>query len=137
MEYVEGESLADRLSREGPLPREEALRITAEVGDALQYAHERGILHRDVKPENILLSGGHALVADFGIAKVVAGSTPGESLTASGVSVGTVQYMSPEQASGGGHVDGRTDVYALAAVLSEMLAGVPPFTGPTAPSVLA
>ncbi len=136
MEYVEGESLADRLSREGPLPQEEALRITAEVGDALQYAHERGILHRDVKPENILLSGGHALVADFGIAKVVAGSTPGESLTASGVSVGTVRYMSPEQASGG-HVDGRTDVYALAAVLYEMLAGEPPFTGPTAQAVLA
>jgi formylglycine-generating enzyme required for sulfatase activity len=137
MEYVEGESLAERLRREGPLQREEALRITAEVGDALQYAHERGILHRDVKPENILLSGGHALVADFGIAKAVAGSAPGESLTASGVSVGTVQYMSPEQASGGGHVDGRTDVYALAAVLYEMLAGEPPFTGPSAQAVLA
>jgi len=137
MEYVEGESLADRLHREGALPLEEALRVTTEVGDALQYAHERGILHRDVKPENILLSGGHALVADFGIAKAVAGPAPGDSLTATGVSVGTVQYMSPEQASGAERLDGRTDVYALAAVLYEMLAGEPPFTGPTAQAVLA
>jgi len=137
MEYVEGESLAERLRREGPLPADEALRISAEVGDALQYAHERGILHRDIKPENILLSRAHARVADFGIAKAVAGPAPGDSLTATGVSVGTVQYMSPEQASGSERLDGRTDVYALAAVLYEMLAGEPPFTGHTAQAVLA
>jgi formylglycine-generating enzyme required for sulfatase activity len=137
MGYVEGESLAERLARQGPLPLDEAIRITAEVGDALQYAHERGIIHRDIKPANILLSGGHALVTDFGIAKNIADSDGGVSLTGTGVTVGTAAYMSPEQASGERRIDARSDVYALAAVLYEMLAGEPPFTGPNAQAVVA
>ncbi len=137
MEYVEGESLAQRLARLGPLPFEEALRIIAEVGDALQYAHEHGIVHRDIKPANILLSGGHARVTDFGIAKSVAESEEGKTLTGTGVTVGTAAYMSPEQASGERRIDARSDVYALAAVLYEMLAGEPPFTGPNAQAIVA
>ena len=137
MEYVEGESLAQRLQREGPLALDEAIRIAAEVGDALQYAHERGIVHRDIKPANILLSGGHALVTDFGIAKQFADADEGQTLTGTGVTVGTAAYMSPEQASGEKRIDARSDVYALAAVLYEMLAGEPPFTGPSAQAVVA
>ena len=137
MEYVEGESLAQRLTRQGPLPLDEAVRIIAEVGDALQYAHEHGIVHRDVKPANILLSGGHARVTDFGIAKSVAESEEGKTLTGTGVTVGTAAYMSPEQASGERRIDARSDVYALAAVLYEMLAGEPPFTGPNAQAIVA
>jgi formylglycine-generating enzyme required for sulfatase activity len=137
MEYVEGESLAQRLVRLGPLPFDEAIRIIAEVGDALQYAHEHGIVHRDIKPANILLSGGHARVTDFGIAKSVAESEEGKALTGTGVTVGTAAYMSPEQASGERRIDARSDVYALAAVLYEMLAGEPPFTGPNAQAIVA
>ena len=137
MEYVEGESLAQRLEREGPLALDEAVRIIAEVGDALQYAHERGIVHRDIKPANILLSGGHALVTDFGIAKSLAEADQGMTLTGTGVTVGTAAYMSPEQASGEKRIDARSDVYALAAVLYEMLAGEPPFTGPSAQAIVA
>src|SRR2546421_2203169 len=140
MEYVEGESLKDRLTRDGPLPVEEAIRITAEVGDALQYAHETGVIHRDIKPGNILLSRGHAVVSDFGIAKVVAESgtaTGGSAITGTGITVGTAEYMSPEQASGEKRIDARSDVYALAAVLYEMLAGEPPFTGPSAQAIVA
>ena len=137
MEYVEGESLAQRLARLGPLSFDEAIRIIAEVGDALQYAHEHGIVHRDVKPANILLSGGHARVTDFGIAKSVAESEEGKTLTGTGVTVGTAAYMSPEQASGERRIDARSDVYALAAVLYEMLAGEPPFTGPNAQAIVA
>jgi formylglycine-generating enzyme required for sulfatase activity len=139
MEYVEGESLEDRLQREGPLPVEEAIRITTEVGDALQYAHERGVLHRDVKPANILLSRSHAMVSDFGIAKLLEGAsgTGQKSLTGVGIAVGTPEYMSPEQARGDRRVDVRSDVYALAAVLYAMLAGEPPFTGPTMQTVVA
>jgi len=137
MEYVEGESLAQRIEREGPLALDQAVRITAEVGDALQYAHERGIIHRDIKPANILLSGGHALVTDFGIAKSVAESADGQTLTGTGITVGTAAYMSPEQASGEKRIDARSDVYALAAVLYEMLAGEPPFTGPSAQAIVA
>jgi tRNA A-37 threonylcarbamoyl transferase component Bud32 len=136
MGYVAGESLAERLTSQGPLALDEAIRITAEVGDALQYAHERGIIHRDIKPANILLSGGHALVTDFGIAKRMAESE-GSTLTGTGVTVGTAAYMSPEQASGERRIDARSDVYALAAVLYEMLAGEPPFTGPNAQAVVA
>src|SRR5690348_5910123 len=102
MEYVEGESLHDRLARDGPLAVEEAVRIAAEVGDALEYAHESGVIHRDIKPANILLSRGHALVSDFGIAKVFAESgtaADGASVTGTGITVGTAEYMSPEQAS--------------------------------------
>jgi len=137
MEYVEGESLAERLRREGSLPLDAAVRIAAEVGDALQYAHERGIIHRDVKPGNILLARGHAVVTDFGIAKSTTGPAGVDSLTATGITVGTAHYMSPEQAAGDRRLDARTDVYSLAAVLYEMLAGEPPFTGPTAQAVMA
>jgi hypothetical protein len=137
MGYVAGESLAERLTNQGQLPLDEALRITTEVGDALQYAHEHGIVHRDIKPANILLSGGHALVTDFGIAKSVAESEEGKTLTGTGVTVGTAAYMSPEQASGERRIDARSDVYALAAVLYEMLTGEPPFTGSTAQAIVA
>lgn len=137
MEYVEGESLAQRIARQGPLPLDEALRIVAEVGDALQYAHEHGIVHRDIKPANILLSGGHARVTDFGIAKSVAESEEGKTLTGTGMTVGTAEYMSPEQASGERRIDARSDVYALAAVLYETLAGEPPFTGPNVQAIVA
>jgi eukaryotic-like serine/threonine-protein kinase len=135
MPYVEGESLRDRLRRETQLPVEEALRIARQVADGLHYAHQHGVIHRDIKPENILLSGGHALVADFGIARAL-GEAGGEQLTEPGLAVGTVAYMAPEQASGG-QVDGRADVYALGCVVYEMLAGEPPFTGPTPQAIVA
>ena len=139
MEYVEGESLQDRISRKGPLPVEEAVRLATEVGDALEYAHDCGVIHRDVKPANILLSRGHAMVSDFGIAKLLEERGAGErsSLTAHGIAVGTAEYMSPEQASGDKHVDPRSDVYGLAAVLYEMLAGEPPFTGDSVQAVVS
>src|SRR5256885_13459118 len=139
MEYVDGESLRHRLDRQGPLPVEDAARIAAEVGDALQYAHENGVIHRDVKPENILLSRGHALVSDFGIAKLMEErvGSEGAALTGAGIAVGTAAYMSPEQASGDKRIDPRSDVYSLAAVLYEMLAGEPPFTGPSAQAITA
>jgi tetratricopeptide (TPR) repeat protein len=135
MPYVEGESLRDRLRREQQLPLEGALRVATEAARALEYAHQHRVIHRDVKPENILLTAdGTTLVADFGIARVLGGV--GESLTEAGMAIGTPAYMSPEQASGG-QVDARTDVYALGAVLYEMLAGEPPFTGPTAQAITA
>src|SRR5216117_3225675 len=138
MGYVEGESLEDRLAREGPLPLADALRIAAEVGDALQYAHEVGVLHRDVKPANILLSRAHAMVADFGIAKLMEQVKGGQSsLTGAGLTPGTAEYMSPEQAGGAERLDARSDVYALAAVLYEMLVGEPPFTGPSVQAIVA
>ena len=136
MPYVEGESLRDRLDREKQLPIDDALRIAGEVGDALQYAHERGVIHRDIKPENILLQRGHAVVADFGIA-LAASKTGGARMTETGMSLGTPTYMSPEQAMGSREVDARTDVYSLGCVLYEMLAGEPPFVGPTAQSIVA
>jgi TolB-like protein/tetratricopeptide (TPR) repeat protein len=135
MPYAEGESLRERLTREKQLPVEDALQIAREVADALSYAHSRGVIHRDIKPENILLESGHAVVADFGIARAIS-VAGGERLTATGVAVGTPAYMSPEQASGEEELDGRSDIYALACVLYEMLAGQPPFNGPTAESVL-
>ncbi|HXH28376.1 MAG TPA: serine/threonine-protein kinase, partial [Candidatus Polarisedimenticolia bacterium] len=134
MPLVEGESVRDRLDRERQLPLEDALRITSEVAEALDYAHQRGIVHRDIKPENIMLEGGHAVVADFGIARALSAGG-GERLTSTGVAVGTPVYMSPEQAAGDRDLDGRTDLYSLACTLYEMLAGQPPFTGPTARSV--
>nr|MBA3497080.1 protein kinase [Gemmatimonadales bacterium] len=136
MPYVEGESLRDRLTRETQLPVEDALRIAREVADALAYAHGQGVIHRDIKPENILLSGGHALVADFGIARAL-GQADDARLTETGMAVGTAAYMSPEQASGARHLDGRSDVYSLGCVLYEMLAGEPPYTGPTAQIIIA
>ncbi len=134
MPFIEGESVRGRLDREAQLPIEDAIAITCEVLDALTYAHARGIVHRDIKPENILLQSGHAVVADFGIARLV--QEGGATLTQTGMSLGTAQYMSPEQASAE-KVDGRSDLYAVACVLYEMLVGEPPFTGPNAMAVLA
>jgi serine/threonine-protein kinase len=114
----------------------EALRLVREIGEALHYAHGQGLIHRDVKPENVLLSQGHALVADFGIARA-AGVAAGERLTRTGLSMGTPAYMSPEQAGGESEVDARADQYSLACLLYELLAGQPPFTGLTAVAVLS
>ncbi len=136
MPYVEGESLRARIARETQLSVDAALEIAAEVAGALEAAHTKGVVHRDIKPENIMLTGGHALVADFGIAKAV--DVAGDRrLTETGLVIGTPAYMSPEQASGERTVDSRSDVYALGCVLYEMLAGEPPFTGPTAQAVIA
>jgi serine/threonine-protein kinase len=134
MPYVEGESLQQRMQREGQLPVDDALRISREVAEALSYAHERNIIHRDIKPANIMMSRGHALVADFGIARAMGGSA---SITGTGLAVGTPHYMSPEQATGSAGVDGRADVYAMGCVLYEMLAGEPPFTGPTPQAIIS
>src|SRR2546422_1318112 len=135
MPYIEGESLRDRLEREGQLPLEDALRITREVASALGYAHDHDVVHRDIKPENILLSGGEAVVADFGIARAITVAAGGK-LTATGLAIGTPGYMSPEQGMGSDRVDGRRGPHALACVLYEMLAGEPPFTGPSAESIV-
>jgi len=134
--FVEGESLRQRLRREPQLPIDEAVRLTTEVADALDFAHQRDVVHRDIKPENILLHDGHAVVADFGIARAIRRSGA-EWTTAAGMAVGSPAYMSPEQASGEREIDGRTDIYSLASVLYEMLTGRPPFTGPSAQSVIA
>ncbi|MCG6957706.1 MAG: protein kinase [Gemmatimonadetes bacterium] len=134
--YVAGESLRDRVDREQQLPVDDALQITREVADALAYAHGFGIVHRDIKPENILLEAGHAVVTDFGIALALS-AAGGARLTETGIAVGTPLYMSPEQAAGESQIDARADVYALACVLYEMLAGVPPYTGPNARAILA
>ncbi|HKT61705.1 MAG TPA: serine/threonine-protein kinase, partial [Gemmatimonadales bacterium] len=136
MPFIEGESLRDRLNKEQQLPIHDALQIIREAAEALQYAHERGIVHRDIKPENILLLGGHALVADFGIARAVS-SAGGDKLTQTGMAVGTPHYMSPEQALGSEHVDARSDVYSLGCVLYEVLIGQTPFTGPNAMAIMA
>jgi serine/threonine protein kinase len=132
MPFVEGESLRDRLRREKRMPIDSALAVVREVADALAYAHAHGVVHRDIKPENILLSETHAIVTDFGIARAISksGGEKWETLTSSGVVVGTPAYMSPEQAAGGMQIDGRSDIYSLGCVLYEMLVGVPPFTGP-------
>ena len=136
MPYVEGETLRDRIHRETQLPVEEALKIAREVSEALAYAHEHGIIHRDIKPANILLGGGHAMVADFGIARAVS-NTATEALTQTGLAVGTPHYMAPEQAMGNREVDARADIYAVGALLYEMIAGEPPFTGPTPRAIVA
>ncbi|MGH7704088.1 MAG: protein kinase domain-containing protein [Gemmatimonadales bacterium] len=135
MPFVEGESLRDRLTREKQLPLDDALQIAREVADALSYAHARGIVHRDIKPENILLESGHAAVADFGIARAIDAAATAK-LTETGLAIGTPAYMSPEQATGDA-VDGRSDLYALACVLYEMLAGEAPHHGPTPQAVIA
>ena len=136
MPYIEGESLRDRLNREGQLPIEDAVTITGEVATALSYAHSRDVVHRDVKPENILLSEGQAIVADFGIAGAIDAAGGGK-LTRTGLVLGTPAYMSPEQGAGERALDGRSDVYSLGCLLYEMLAGEPPFTGPTAQAIIA
>jgi TolB-like protein/tRNA A-37 threonylcarbamoyl transferase component Bud32/Flp pilus assembly protein TadD len=134
MPYVEGETLKERIAKEGQLSVNDAMRLGREVAEALAYAHTRGIIHRDIKPGNILLQSGHALVADFGIARAL--GAEGDALTKTGLAVGTPQYMAPEQATGEREVDGRADIYALGAVMYEMVAGEPPFTGPTARSII-
>jgi Tol biopolymer transport system component len=136
MPYVQGESLRDRLVREGELPVSDAVRIAAEIADALGHAHDNGVVHRDIKPENVLLSGRHALVADFGVAKAVS-AAGGSQLTTAGVALGTPAYMAPEQAVADPRTDHRADLYALGVLLYEMIAGQPPFTGHSAQAVLA
>ena len=136
MPFVGGETLRGKLDRERQLSVTEAVRLSSEIADALQYAHERGVVHRDIKPENVLLQNGHAIVADFGIALAVQ-QAGGARMTQTGLSLGTPQYIAPEQAMGERNVDARADVYALGAVTYEMLAGEPPFTGPTAQSIVA
>ncbi len=136
MPFIEGESLRARLNRERQLPIEDALRIAREAADALDYAHQQGIIHRDIKPENILLSRRHALVADFGIARALDASGA-HGLTETGMAVGTPAYMSPEQATGERALDGRSDIYSLGIVLYEMLAGETPFGGATAQAMIA
>src|SRR4051812_25207032 len=125
MPFVEGETLRSRLARERRLPVEDALQLVREMADALDYAHRHGIVHRDVKPENVLLQSGHALIADFGIALALE-NAGGARITRTGITLGTPSYMAPEQAAGDRPIDARTDVYALGAVLHEMLAGESP-----------
>jgi serine/threonine-protein kinase len=136
MPLVEGESLRDRIHREKQLPLEDALKITEQVAAALAYAHSRGVVHRDIKPDNIMLSSGQAVVADFGIARAV-GAAGGEQLTQTGTAIGTPAYMSPEQSAGESDVDARSDIYALGCVLFEMLAGETPYTGTTPGAIIA
>ncbi len=136
MPYVQGGSLRQRLTRERQLAIDDALRLAREVASALDHAHGRGLVHRDVKPENILLHEGVAMVTDFGIA-LVADAAPSDRLTATGMMIGTPTYMSPEQSAGDPTVDARSDVYSLASVLYELLAGEPPYTGPTAQVVIS
>lgn len=136
MPHIEGESLRGRLDREKQLPIEEAVLLAQQVASALDYAHRHEIIHRDIKPENVLLHEGHALVADFGIALAVHAAA-GDRLTGTGLSLGTPYYMSPEQAIGDRPIDARSDIYSLGCVLYEMLAGEPPFMGPTAQAVVA
>ena len=135
MPWVTGESLRDRLTREGQLPLDEVMKITAELAEALDYAHSQGVVHRDIKPENILFQAGHASICDFGIARAIT-EAGGVQLTGTGLAVGTPAYMSPEQATGAA-VDSRTDIYALGCVVYEMLAGEPPYTGPSAVAILS
>jgi len=137
MPYVEGETLRAKLAREGEFPVADAVRILREVADALAHAHGHGVVHRDVKPENVMLSGRHALVMDFGVAKAVSEATGRQSLTTVGVALGTPTYMAPEQATADPHVDHRADIYALGVMAYELLTGRPPFTGNTPQQVIA
>ena len=136
MPLIEGETLGGLMTRERQLPIDDAIRITREVSDALAYAHQNGLVHRDIKPDNIMISGGHAVVMDFGITDAL-GEAGGDKLTQTGMAIGTPAYMSPEQASGTIQVDGRADIYSLGCVLYEMLVGQIPFTGPTPAAIMA
>ncbi len=137
MPFIEGESLRVRLARQGDLPVKDCVQMLREIADALSYAHSQGVVHRDIKPDNVLVSGRHVMVTDFGVAKAVSESAGGQSLTSLGMALGTPAYMSPEQASADPHVDHRADIYALGAMAYEMLSGQPPFTGPNPQAVLA
>ncbi|MGH7525035.1 MAG: protein kinase domain-containing protein [Gemmatimonadales bacterium] len=137
MPYVEGESLRDRLLREKQLPIADAVRILKGVADALAYSHARGVVHRDIKPGNVLLSGRHAVVTDFGVAKAVSASASSDTMTTVGMAVGTPHYMAPEQAMGQGEIDQRADIYALGILAYEMLTGRTPFSAETAQGILA
>jgi tetratricopeptide (TPR) repeat protein len=137
MPFIKGESLRAKLAREGELPVGDAVRILKEVVDALAHAHDEGVVHRDIKPDNVLLSGDHAVVTDFGVAKAVSASTGESHLTSLGVALGTPAYMAPEQAAADPHVDHRADIYAVGVLAYEMLSGRPPFSGSTAQAVLS
>ncbi|HXE58314.1 MAG TPA: serine/threonine-protein kinase, partial [Gemmatimonadales bacterium] len=142
MPYVEGESLAARLAREGALPVPDVVAVLREVLDGLAYAHAHGVIHRDIKPDNILLTGRHAVVADFGVAKaLVAGGAPGagavSGITSTGIAIGTPAYMAPEQVAADPQLDHRADLYAVGVVAYEMLAGRPPFSAPTPQAMAA
>jgi serine/threonine-protein kinase len=136
MPFAEGESLRERLARDGPLSVPQAARLLREVVDALAYAHRQGVVHRDIKPDNVLLLRDHAVVVDFGIAKAIGQARDPETMTGTGVSIGTPAYMSPEQAAGDPNVDLRADIYAVGILAYEMVAGRPPFVG-TPQSMLA
>src|SRR5688500_18371050 len=135
MPYMEGETLREKLDREQQLGIDEAVKIATEVAEALQYAHDQGVIHRDIKPENILLRNGRAYVADFGIALAVSAAGGGR-LTETGLSLGTPHYMSPEHATTDTHINNRSDIYSLGSVLYEMLTGEPPHTGPSAQAII-
>jgi eukaryotic-like serine/threonine-protein kinase len=137
MPYVDGESLRTRLARRGELSVAEAARVLRDIADALSYAHQRGVVHRDIKPDNVLLSGRHALVTDFGVAKALSEATGKHALTTAGVALGTPTYMAPEQATADPHTDHRVDLYAFGAMAYELLSGRPPFVAPTVQEVLA
>jgi eukaryotic-like serine/threonine-protein kinase len=136
MPFVDGESLRQTLRREGSLAVPRSVRILREVADALAYAHGRGVVHRDIKPDNVMLTGRHAIVADFGVARAVS-AAGGEKLTTVGVALGTPAYMSPEQAMGEADIDARSDIYSVGALAYEMLTGEPPFDRPTAQAILS
>ena len=136
MPYVEGETLRARLEREKQLPVDEAIRISVAVANALEYAHSQGVIHRDLKPENILMQAGQPVIADFGIALAVS-KAGGARITQTGLSLGTPQYMSPEQATGDRVIDGRSDIYSLGAIAYELLTGEAPHTGTTAQAIIA
>ncbi|MFL5604938.1 MAG: protein kinase domain-containing protein, partial [Gemmatimonadaceae bacterium] len=137
MPFVEGQSLRDRLAREHELPVGEAVRLIVEVVDALAYAHARGVVHRDVKPDNVMLSGRHALIADFGVARAISSATNPSQITSLGVALGTPSYMSPEQATADPSVDHRTDIYAVGVLAYELIAGTVPFVGVSPQKVLS
>ncbi len=137
MPYEQGQSLRERLAKDGELPVADAVRILQDVVDALAHAHEHGLVHRDIKPDNVMLSGRHAMVTDFGVAKAVSEATGLQQLTTAGVALGTPAYMAPEQAAADPHIDHRADIYAVGALAYELLTGRPPFTGTTMQAVLA